>query len=231
MPGALGPLRPHCRVILPCHSDRARRTGGARVGAGHRLDRRGRCGPRGNTGPRKPRSRAPSGRRTAPAGKNRMRVAATARAPDGRRFLLRRKVRALCLLRRAADRRSQPGRSFDICLCHSEDDALPIVGDIGVDLRLCRIETGGALRGLSLDQRRTASTYLRLAMPAAFEGQYERVLYWTRTYSCRAGISEPCSRLGWAAGRSPRSGTTSSGARRDGVLRSSAGSACPLPLI
>jgi hypothetical protein len=70
-----------------------------------------------------------------------------------------------------------PSRGFDICLCHSEDDAPPIAGDLGVGLRVCRIETGGALRSLSLDHRRTASTYLRLALPAAFAGQYERVLY------------------------------------------------------
>jgi hypothetical protein len=70
-----------------------------------------------------------------------------------------------------------PRRGFDICLCHSEDDALPPVGDLGIDLRLCRIETGGALRDLSLDRRRTASTYLRLALPAAFAADYARVLY------------------------------------------------------
>jgi hypothetical protein len=70
-----------------------------------------------------------------------------------------------------------PRRSFDICLCHSEDDAPPIAGDLGIGFRSCRIETGGVLRSLALDQRRTTSTYLRLALPAAFEGQYDRVLY------------------------------------------------------
>jgi hypothetical protein len=71
-----------------------------------------------------------------------------------------------------------PERSFDICLCHSEDDAPPVADDrTGGGLRLCRIETARVLRGLSLDRRRTASTYLRLLLPAAFDGEYERVLY------------------------------------------------------
>ncbi|MFO1208577.1 MAG: glycosyltransferase family 8 protein [Amaricoccus sp.] len=69
-----------------------------------------------------------------------------------------------------------PSRGFDICLCHSGDEALPVPDDLRADLRVCRIGTD-ALRGLSLDRRRTVATYLRLALPEAFEGQYERVLY------------------------------------------------------
>jgi lipopolysaccharide biosynthesis glycosyltransferase len=68
-------------------------------------------------------------------------------------------------------------RTFDICICHLEED--PIKPPIAVPsgLRLCSIRTGGALRSLSLDGRRTTSTYLRLALPAAFEGEYQRLLY------------------------------------------------------
>ncbi len=40
-----------------------------------------------------------------------------------------------------------------------------------------RIETGGVLSGLPVDARRTEAVYLRLAPPAAFAGQYRRLLY------------------------------------------------------
>jgi len=70
-----------------------------------------------------------------------------------------------------------PARGFDICICVPEED--PALADDLADprLRICRIATGGILAPLSLDRRRTEATYLRLAMPAAFEADYRRVLY------------------------------------------------------
>ena len=43
--------------------------------------------------------------------------------------------------------------------------------------RACRIDTGGAFAGLRLDPGRTEVVYLRLALPAAFAGEYRRLLY------------------------------------------------------
>lgn len=82
---------------------------------------------------------------------------------------------ALC----AADRITalSPRRPFDICICHGEAPvAIPAsLGHLG--LRLCRIDAGGAFDGLRLDAGRTPDVYLRLALPRAFGGEYDRVLY------------------------------------------------------
>ena len=53
----------------------------------------------------------------------------------------------------------------------------PVPGLAGHGLRHCRIDTGGILKGLGLDARRTEASYLRLALPAAFAGAYRRLLY------------------------------------------------------
>lgn len=72
--------------------------------------------------------------------------------------------------------RLAPGRDFDICLCSTETLALPAsLAPLG--LRLCRVETGAIFDGLRLDARRSPSAYLRLALPAAFEGCYRRLVY------------------------------------------------------
>ena len=44
-------------------------------------------------------------------------------------------------------------------------------------LRHCRVDTGGIFAALGLDRRRTEASYLRLALPAAFAGEYRRILY------------------------------------------------------
>ncbi len=79
----------------------------------------------------------------------------------------------------AADQiaRLNPARAFDICICIPEGDA-SLADDLAdPELRICRIATGGIFSPLSLDARRTEATYLRLALPAAFDGQYRRLLY------------------------------------------------------
>jgi lipopolysaccharide biosynthesis glycosyltransferase len=77
----------------------------------------------------------------------------------------------------AADQiaRLHPGRDFDICICAMAETLQPLPGLEG--FRYCRIETGGMFRGLNLDARRTEAAYLRLALPAAFAADYDRLLY------------------------------------------------------
>lgn len=68
-------------------------------------------------------------------------------------------------------------RDFDICVCHGVQDISmpPSLNDLGV--RLCHIDTGGSFEGLRLDPGRTADVYLRIALPAAFAQDYDRILY------------------------------------------------------
>ena len=66
------------------------------------------------------------------------------------------------------------GRRFDICLCAPQEIA-PMPGF--AELRHCRVDTGGIFAALGLDRRRTEASYLRLALPAAFAGEYRRILY------------------------------------------------------
>ncbi len=73
--------------------------------------------------------------------------------------------------------RLHPDRDFDICLCAPDEDLAPAPGLSALGLRLCRVSTAGIFGALSLDARRTEATYLRLALPAAFTGQYRRLLY------------------------------------------------------
>ncbi|WP_110813694.1 glycosyltransferase family 8 protein [Pseudoroseicyclus aestuarii] len=69
-----------------------------------------------------------------------------------------------------------PGRDFDICLCSDAELSLPpALAPLG--LRAVTIDTGGAFDGLRLDRRRTASAYLRLALPQALRADYDRILY------------------------------------------------------
>jgi hypothetical protein len=70
-----------------------------------------------------------------------------------------------------------PARDFDICIC-ALGETLSVPSNLApLGMRVCRVETGGALAGLRLDARRTEAAYLRLALPAAFGGEYARLLY------------------------------------------------------
>lgn len=80
------------------------------------------------------------------------------------------------LLAAAQIARAHPDRDFDICLCSNEDLAIP-PGLAPHRFRACRVSTGALFRGLRLDSGRTDVVYLRLALPAAFAGEYRRLLY------------------------------------------------------
>lgn len=73
--------------------------------------------------------------------------------------------------------RLAPARDFDICICSAGADPAvkPALADRNI--RTCRVDTGDIFRGLYVDARRTDAAYLRLALPAAFAGQYRRLLY------------------------------------------------------
>ena len=80
-----------------------------------------------------------------------------------------------------------PERDFDICLCSWTGSPEP-PGLAHVGIRFCRVATGGLFAGPRLDPGRTQVVYLRLALPAAFAGEYRRLLYSTATWSCSAGF-------------------------------------------
>lgn len=68
-------------------------------------------------------------------------------------------------------------RDFDICLCYgTQAVAVPASLDC-LDVRLCQIETQGSFEGLRLDKGKTHDVYLRIALPAAFAQDYDRILY------------------------------------------------------
>ncbi len=69
-----------------------------------------------------------------------------------------------------------PARDFDICLC-SMEPIQPVASLAALGIRHCRVDTGGVFGAMNLDARRTEASYLRLALPAAFAGQYRRLLY------------------------------------------------------
>jgi hypothetical protein len=73
--------------------------------------------------------------------------------------------------------RLHPDRDFDICICAMEETLAPAQGLERHGFRYCRIGTEGLFRGLNLDARRTEAAYLRLALPGAFAGDYDRLLY------------------------------------------------------
>lgn len=68
-------------------------------------------------------------------------------------------------------------QDFDICLCHGVQDIAVPDSLARLDIRLCRIDTGGAFSGLRLDPGRTEDVYLRIALPDAFAEDYDRILY------------------------------------------------------
>ncbi len=69
-----------------------------------------------------------------------------------------------------------PDRDFDICICAPEEIP-PVPGLESARLRHCRIGTDGIFAAMGLDARRTEASYLRLALPRAFAGEYRRLLY------------------------------------------------------
>lgn len=70
-----------------------------------------------------------------------------------------------------------PDHGFDLCLCNS--DAMPqIPASLShLDVRACHVLVGDVFAGLRLDAGRTHDVYLRLALPAAFSNDYDRILY------------------------------------------------------
>jgi hypothetical protein len=67
------------------------------------------------------------------------------------------------------------GAGFDICLVSTEPLTVP-PGLAHLDIRICRIATGGTLDGLARATGREAP-YLRLLLPEAMAGEYDRILY------------------------------------------------------
>ncbi|KIC40966.1 glycosyltransferase [Ruegeria sp. ANG-S4] len=70
-----------------------------------------------------------------------------------------------------------PERDFDICICYDERPvAIPAALD-HLNIRLCYVKTDGLFEGLRLDRGKSHDVYLRLALPAAFADEYDRILY------------------------------------------------------
>ena len=116
-----------------------------------------------------------------------------------------------------------PGRDFDICLCSDGPLAVPAsLARLGV--RLCQVTTGGAFAGLRLDPGRTEVVYLRLALPAAFAGEYARLLYYDADIFVQGGDFAALMRSTSGGTCSGRCATTPSGAAPGGGPSSSAGS-------
>ena len=73
-------------------------------------------------------------------------------------------------------RRNSPDRDFDICLVSQAPLTLPDSLSHW-DLRLCVMDVGDAFDGLRTSERFSVAAYLRLALPAAFVADYDRILY------------------------------------------------------
>lgn len=72
--------------------------------------------------------------------------------------------------------RNNPVRDFDICI--TSLDALEVPPMLaGYDIRFCRIDVGDSFAGMPVSDRLTIAAYLRLALPEAFAGDYDRILY------------------------------------------------------
>lgn len=72
--------------------------------------------------------------------------------------------------------RSNPLRDYDICIASLDDLEMP-PALAGHDVRLCRIVVGNAFVGMPVSDRFTVAAYLRLALPMAMRGDYDRILY------------------------------------------------------
>lgn len=72
--------------------------------------------------------------------------------------------------------RSNPVRDYDICIASL--DPLDLPAELRAhDIRLCQIDVGDAFDGMPVTERFSLAAYLRIALPEAFEGQYDRILY------------------------------------------------------
>ncbi len=69
-----------------------------------------------------------------------------------------------------------PDRTFDIVVVSTDRIEIPS-GLRHFGIRLCHLETSGLFGTLPLDARRTSAVYTRLALAAAFSGDYRRILY------------------------------------------------------
>ncbi len=69
-----------------------------------------------------------------------------------------------------------PDRDFDICLCSDAPLDVPeAFANLG--LRVVEVSAAGVFSGLRLDRGKTEVVYLRLALPEALAGDYDRLLY------------------------------------------------------
>lgn len=80
-----------------------------------------------------------------------------------------------------------PKRDFDILICAETRLDLPADLSAEIGLRNCVFDVGGMFDGFGLDQRRTVSTYLRLALPEALAQNYDRILYLDSDIHLRGG--------------------------------------------
>jgi lipopolysaccharide biosynthesis glycosyltransferase len=72
--------------------------------------------------------------------------------------------------------RSNQVRDYDICIASL--DPLDLPAELRAhDIRLCQIDVGDAFDGMPVSKRFSIETYLRIALPEAFQGQYSRILY------------------------------------------------------
>jgi len=65
---------------------------------------------------------------------------------------------------------------FDIVICAPEGTRVPDTLS-NLNIRLATLATDGLFEGLYVDARRTEAVYHRLALPAVFADEYERLLY------------------------------------------------------
>lgn len=72
--------------------------------------------------------------------------------------------------------RNNPVRDYDICITSLDTLDMPPALE-GHDIRMCRIDVGGAFDGMPVTERFTIATYLRIALPEAFSTDYSRILY------------------------------------------------------
>ena len=72
--------------------------------------------------------------------------------------------------------RNNPVRDYDICIA-SLDTLVPPAELKDHDIRFCQIDVGNAFDGMPVSKRFSLAAYLRIALPEAFAGQYDRIFY------------------------------------------------------
>ena len=70
-----------------------------------------------------------------------------------------------------------PNPDFDICFCFCERPVVLPDSLAHLNVRSCKIDVGDRFKGLRLDKGKSHDVYLRLALPEAFAGEYDRILY------------------------------------------------------